>query len=111
AEVSWAGLVSLARASDGQLSRAVLDRARALYDGEIAYTDHWFGRLLDALDARPGRARAAVVFTADHGECFDHGVFFEHSDCLYDGAVRVPLIVRPPTGGRAGERVDAQVDN
>src|SRR6185503_20120930 len=47
AEVSWAGLVSLARASDGQLSRAVLDRARALYDGEIAYTDHWFGRLLD----------------------------------------------------------------
>jgi arylsulfatase A-like enzyme len=101
----------MAGAAGGHVSRAVLDRARALYDGEIAFADHWVGRLLDALDGRRGRPRAAVAFTADHGECFDHGLYFEHSNCLYDGALRVPLVLRESRAGRAGERMAAQVES
>jgi arylsulfatase A-like enzyme len=109
-EVSWKVLTELAGRAGGALSRPTLERALALYDGEVAFTDHWVGRLLDALDGRAER-KAAVVFTADHGECFDHGIYFEHADCLYDGALRVPLIVRPvPPEGR-GRRVARQVEN
>jgi arylsulfatase A-like enzyme len=109
--LSWPALTTLAEASGGHVPPAVLERGRALYDGEIAFADHWVGRLLDALDGRQGRPRAAVAFTADHGECFDHGLYFEHSDCLYDGAVRVPLIVRESRPGRAGQRMPGQVEN
>src|SRR5439155_12396299 len=98
-------LLALAARNDGHLPREALDRARTLYDGEIAYTDRWVGALLSALDARAGRPRAIVAFTADHGECFDHGIFFEHSDCLYDGAVHVPLILRAGGSTPAGTRL------
>jgi arylsulfatase A-like enzyme len=109
-EVSWRRLVELAGRTGGHLPRQTLDRALSLYDGEIAFTDHWVGRLLDALDARSGRPRAAVAFTADHGECFDHGIYFEHSDCLYDGALKVPLVLRHARE-RPGQRRAGQVEN
>ena len=109
-EVSWRRLVELAGRDDGRLSRQTLDRALSLYDGEVAFTDHWVGRVLDAVDGRRGR-RAAVAFTADHGECFDHGIYFEHADCLYDGALKVPLILRGAEPERAGERRTRQVEN
>jgi arylsulfatase A-like enzyme len=109
-EVSWRRLVDLAGRAEGRLSRQTLERALSLYDGEVAFTDHWVGRVLDAVDGRRGR-RTAVAFTADHGECFDHGIFFEHSDCLYDGAVKVPLILRGARREDGGERRTRQVEN
>jgi arylsulfatase A-like enzyme len=69
---------------------------RALYDGEIAYTDHHIGRLLKALNASPARDRTAVVLTGDHGEAFgEHGVFF-HGREMWDEIMRVPLIFSVP---------------
>jgi arylsulfatase A-like enzyme len=64
----------------------------------------------------PARSRTSttgtiLVFTADHGECFDHGVYFEHADCLYDGAAKVPLLVRHPARLPAGTRVAAPVEH
>jgi arylsulfatase A-like enzyme len=111
AEVSWRGLSALASRAGGELSRETLERALALYDGEVAFTDQWVGRLLEAVDGRKDRPPAAVAFTADHGECFDHGIYFEHSDCLYDGALKVPLIVRPRAADRPGRRIARQVEN
>jgi choline-sulfatase len=109
-EVSWPRLLELAGRTGGDLPREALDRALDLYGGEVAFTDHWVGELMDALDARGRRERTVVLLTADHGECFDHGVFFEHSDCLYDGATRVPLLLRYPPRIRGG-RVARQVEN
>jgi choline-sulfatase len=111
--VSWPRLIALAGRNEGRLPSEALGRARALYAGEVAFTDRWVGALLDAVDGRARPPRAIVAFTADHGECFDHGIFFEHSECLYDGAVRVPLILRDPDGTRivAGTRVAEQVEN
>jgi choline-sulfatase len=75
---------------------------RRAYLANVNVIDDAVGRILDAV-ARTGRADDTwVVYTADHGEMAgDHGLM---SKCvLYEGAVRVPLIVTPPSG--AGGRV------
>jgi arylsulfatase A-like enzyme len=52
-----------------------------------------------------------VVLTADHGECFENGIYFTHQDCLWEGTTRVPLIVRYPGRASAGLRVEHRVSN
>jgi arylsulfatase A-like enzyme len=70
-----------------------------LYDGEIAYTDHQLGRLLDRLRAGGRWARTVVLVTADHGEEFgEHGTF-EHGASVYQPLMRVPLVLRVPGRG------------
>lgn len=62
----------------------------ALYDAEIAFTDHEVGRLLDGLGPA---AETVVVVTADHGEEFgDHGGML-HGKTLFEEMLRVPLLV------------------
>jgi arylsulfatase A-like enzyme len=79
----------------------------SLYDGEIAFTDHHIGRVLDTLDALGITDRTLVVLTADHGEEFgDHGGV-SHGDTLFTEVVRVPLILRVP--GVAPARVAGTV--
>jgi choline-sulfatase len=71
---------------------------RGLYDGEVAFTDHHIGRVLDALDASPLADRTVVMLTGDHGEAFgEHGEYFHGRD-LWDEIVRVPLLIRVPGG-------------
>ncbi len=82
----------------------------ARYEGEIAYFDTHFGRLLDALRAKDWYGDALIVFTADHGESLgEHDYWFCHGENVHRDEVQVPLVVRfPDTAGRkAGERVRA----
>ncbi len=65
---------------------------RSLYDGEIAYTDFEFGRLLRKLDGRVDAANRLTVVTSDHGEAFGEHGEVGHGYFLYDTTVRVPLI-------------------
>jgi choline-sulfatase len=82
-------------------------RAQMLYNGEVAYTDHEVGRLLDALDDLGLTSSTLVIFTADHGEEFlDHGSF-EHGHTLYNELVHIPLIFRHP--GRVEPRVVSEM--
>lgn len=83
-------------------------RARALYDSEIAFTDHHVGRLLTGLRALGRFDDAVVIVVADHGEEFlDHGDI-GHSLTLYEEVVRVPLLIKAP-GQRAAKVVDDPV--
>lgn len=107
---AWRHVRAAARRHGGAVDEATYRRVRALYEGEVAYTDAEIGRLLDALGERTDAADVLVALTADHGECFGNGVYFRHSDCLYDGAVRVPLILSRAGGEGAGERVERQVE-
>lgn len=70
--------------------------SRALYDGEIAYTDHHIGRLLKALDERGLTANTAIVFTSDHGEAFGEHGMIRHGFEIWEEIVRVPLVVHVP---------------
>ena len=68
---------------------------RAIYFGLVEEIDHWVGRILDRLDALGLAQRTLVVFTADHGEMLgDHGM--QSKMVFYDGAQRVPLLLRLP---------------
>jgi arylsulfatase A-like enzyme len=109
--VSWRTLLQAAGANGGDVSSTLLDRALELYSGEIAYVDRWVGEVVKRLESLGVLDDTILVFTADHGECFDHGIFFEHADCLYDGAVRVPLLVRYPRRVAAGTRIERQVEH
>ena len=69
---------------------------RDLYDEEVFYTDLWFGRLLDFIEAQPWAARTAIVITADHGEAFgEHGIT-RHAHEVWEELVHVPLFVHLP---------------
>ena len=103
--LGWQDLTRIAGAHSGDVPAPILEHARRLYGGEVAAADHRVGELLDGLAARMRLDRVLVILAADHGECFENGVWFEHSDCLYEGALHVPLIVRHPRDFPAGTRI------
>ncbi|MCP4037731.1 MAG: sulfatase [bacterium] len=109
--LGWREFLEIARTSDGQISRVVVDHAKALYEAEVASVDRELGLLLERLEGLRDADDLMVVFTADHGECFENGIYFEHSECLLEGGVRVPLIVRHAPQFAGGQRVPALVSN
>ncbi len=75
------------------------------YVGEIAYVDSEVGRLLAWLDEN-GRARDTVVIVmGDHGESLGEHGESGHGFFIYEGATRVPFIVRAPYDTMRGHRV------
>lgn len=66
------------------------------YDGEILFTDHHVGRLLDGLRARGVLQDAIVVVTSDHGEEFYEHRQIGHGKSLYDEVLHVPFMVHWP---------------
>jgi arylsulfatase A-like enzyme len=89
--------------------RSIVEDAVSAYDGEIAFTDLHFGRLLDRLKADGLYESALIVFAADHGEeLHDHGGG-GHGHTLFQELVRVPLLVKLPANAHAGRRVETSV--
>jgi len=73
-----------------------LQHLLALYDGEIAFTDRYVGKLLDHLRDLGVYENTLIVITADHGDEFlEHGCK-GHEKNLFDETLKVPLIVRLP---------------
>ncbi len=97
----------------GQLAVTEAERAHIvnLYDGEIRYVDDQVGRVLAAVDRLGMASSLSVVFTSDHGEAlFDRG-HFGHVLPLYEGNLRIPLIVRDERFAQARvERIVEAID-
>lgn len=110
-EVSWPSLREAAAGNGGDLDGAVAERARQLYAGEVESVDAALGVLFLELEERGRGDETLIVLTADHGECMENGFFFRHGDCLYDGAVKAPLIFHFPGRLSAGARVAGQVEH
>ncbi len=79
---------------------------RGLYDGEVAFTDHQIGRLLDWLGKQPFADKVAIVVSSDHGEAFGEHKMIRHGFEVYEELQRVPLIVHVP--GSAPRRIEAR---
>lgn len=64
----------------------------AMYDAEIAYTDHMVGNLVEYLRSTD-LEDTIVVVTADHGELFGEYGLLAHSYVLDAAVTHVPLVI------------------
>jgi N-sulfoglucosamine sulfohydrolase len=76
----------------------------AQYAQSVARVDQGLGRLLALLEETGHRDDTLVIFTSDHGIAFAGA-----KTTLYEGGMRVPLVVRAPGRGKAGTTCDALV--
>lgn len=82
-----------------------LQHVIALYRCEIEALDLELGRLVAAAPAG-----TRIIVTADHGESFGGGYYFNHRASLSEEVLRVPLVVAPPPEGLSpGSVVEDQV--
>lgn len=79
------------------------------YEGEVAYADAALGRLVDALEKAKLIDRAAVLYTADHGEALGEHGETTHGYFAYNATLHVPLILAAP--GVRPARIDANVSH
>jgi choline-sulfatase len=79
------------------------------YVGEIAYTDSQVGRLLEWLDENDRARDTVVMIMGDHGESLGEHGESGHGFFVYEGATRVPFIVRAPMDSARGRRVATPV--
>ncbi len=82
---------------------------RRAYAADVSIIDRAVGHMVGALERKGLLDNTWIIYTSDHGEMGgNHGLM---SKCvLYEPAVRVPLIVRPP-GGCPPRVVDALVEH
>ena len=82
-----------------------------LYDGEVAYTDHELGRLIDYLREKDLLKRTLVVLTGDHGESLGEHGEKTHGYLAYNTTLWIPLIIHIPgfSKGRCPQNV-AHID-
>ena len=76
-----------------------------VYGGQIATTDRAVGRVLDELDRLGLTDNTLVIFTSDNGGwsgATDNRPLREGKGYLYEGGLRVPLIIRWPKVTTAG---------
>jgi len=90
-----------------ELTEEDVDDLLKLYEGEIRFTDHYIGKILDELEERGILDETIVIVTADHGEAFGEHGRFGHHPYLYDELLRVPLIIHAP--GYEPRTIDQQV--
>jgi arylsulfatase A-like enzyme len=106
--IDWKRLDEIAAKNDGDIPAFMLQQIESLYRGEISYVDHWIGRLLERVEGKFELDETFTIFTADHGECFENGIYFEHAYCLSQSALRIPLLIRYPRDFTPGDRIEQQ---
>ncbi len=87
-----------------QKSPEFLANSRSFYDEFVLNVDHEFGRLFEALESSGILEDTWVVFTSDHGELFERGIWMHSTPALYQPIIRVPLLIFEP-GVKTGRDV------
>ena len=96
--------------SPAGLSAQNISLMRANYAGGATLIDDQIGAILEVLRARDELNNTIIVFSSDHGEMNgDQGLIYKST--FFEPAIRVPLIVRLPSGwpGPRGVISDALV--
>lgn len=79
------------------------------YDGEIAYTDHAVGNLMEKFNQLKLTEKTLIIITSDHGEGLGEHNEMTHGIFIYDSTLRVPLIFYNPRLFPEGRIVRDQV--
>ncbi|MCP4754106.1 MAG: sulfatase-like hydrolase/transferase [Proteobacteria bacterium] len=78
------------------------------YYAKITLIDEYIGRIMKALEKKDLLENTWIIYSSDHGEMLgDH--MMSHKIVFYEGALRIPCIVRPPQG-TAGWKTQALTD-
>ncbi len=86
------------------------DYYKAKYALAVEFADAQVGRLLSYLDDSGRYEDALIILTADHGEGLDEReIWFEHGSLAYEEELHVPLLLKLPGTGRAGDVREAMV--
>jgi arylsulfatase A-like enzyme len=83
-------------AGDWPVEGKDIEKFAMLYDGEIAYVDEHFGRIIDALGETGLADNTAVIVLNDHGEEFDDHGSYGHGHTLYPELINMVLLARVP---------------
>jgi arylsulfatase A-like enzyme/Flp pilus assembly protein TadD len=79
------------------------------YDGEIAYMDASFAKILEGLRKKGLLENTLIVVAGDHGEAFGEKKEVSHGLFIYDATMKVPLLFHAPRNIPRGRVVDARV--
>jgi arylsulfatase A-like enzyme len=80
-----------------------------MYDAEVAYQDHYLGRLFDALNGRARSGNTLTLLVADHGDSLGEHNCMGHAFVAYQELLHVPLIMSWPNRLAKGKRVTGPV--
>ncbi|GEM_PF-670742 len=87
---------------DPDTDPAYAQELRRAYAAAVSYMDHQLGRLLESLDRLDPNHETLVVIWGDHGFLLgEHAIWGKH--CLYEEALRSPLLIRIPQPTGSGE--------
>jgi arylsulfatase A-like enzyme len=99
--------------NDGKIkiNRRDLEHLRAQYQENLAYADHYTGRVIEFLRSHGLLDKTLLIVTSDHGEAFrEHGVLM-HNTTVYEEMIHVPLVIRfPPRYGKLPSRWSGVVE-
>ena len=87
-------------------------RPSATYLAMINHFDNSVGRILNKLDESGLADNTIVIFTSDNGgvnNFWDHGDLRGFKGSLYEGGIRIPLIIRWPKNVQGGTESDVPV--
>lgn len=81
------------------IDEATWREVKRIYYAMCAKIDHLFGQLVQALKDKGLYENTLIVFLSDHGDFTgDYSLPEKTHSTLQDALLRVPLIVKPPTG-------------
>lgn len=95
-------------ASRFRFANTAISKAFFGYAGEIAYTDHCIGLLIQKLKELGLYDSTLIVVTADHGEGLGDHKEPTHGYYIYQSTMHVPLVFKIP-GGPQGIRIKSRV--
>jgi arylsulfatase A-like enzyme len=89
---------------------ADIAKTRQLYECTLRDADATLASVVEMLREADALEATTLIVTADHGEMFnEHGVWRHASEVLYQGVIRVPLVVGLPGRPAAGRRTSQPV--
>lgn len=79
------------------------------YDAEVRHADNIAGRIVNLLRQRGLLDSTILILTSDHGEGLGEHDYYFHGLYLYEEQIRIPLLIRLPSGKAGGTRFNGLV--